>query len=425
MQHPVVAKAVAVQAAITELTASDLTGLAEGELLEVVRVAEQARRQLEAFDNQSIPELEARNLPGQHLARSTGAFLTDLLKLAPAEASARVRQARELGSQTSILAEKLPPRLPAVAAAREAGAITARHAQVIMDAVGALTSSDHITADQRGEAEAFLTEQAETFTPPVLARIARQLVDTLDPDGTLADENAQARRRSLSLTPLGDGMHRIIGDLDAETSALAMTVLHSLAAPKPDAAGDRDDRLPKQRLHDAVQSVLKLALRSGQLPKAGGVPATVLITMTADQFETGTGLAATSYGQKMTVPQALRLADEASVGWIVHDSKGAILNHGTQQRLATKAQTVALIARDRGCAFPGCTDPPEWSEKHHIIPWREGGRTDLNNLVLLCDHHHDRIETSDWQIIMCDGLPWFIPPAIHDPEQRPIRNIRP
>ncbi|MEO7289589.1 MAG: hypothetical protein ABI140_21970 [Jatrophihabitantaceae bacterium] len=45
------------------------------------------------------------------------------------------------------------------------------------------------------------------------------------------------------------------------------------------------------------------------------------------------------------------------------------------------------------------------------------------NLVLLCDHHHDRIETSDWPIIMRDGIPWFIPPAIHDPERRPIRNV--
>ena len=112
--------------------------------------------------------------------------------------------------------------------------------------------------------------------------------------------------------PSGDGMHRLNGELDSETAALAMTVLHSLAAPKPTEAGERDERTAGQRLHDAFRSVLKLALRAGELPTSGGVPATVLITMTAEQFQTGTGLAATSYGQLLHIDQALRLADQAA-----------------------------------------------------------------------------------------------------------------
>jgi len=220
----------------------------------------------------------------------------------------------------------------------------------------------------------------------VLAGIAKQLVETLDPDGRLADEQSQRRRRFLSCLPRGDGMYRLTADLDTETAALAMTVLHSLAAPQPTkpaapgdvgetgqhgecgANGERDERTPGQRLHDAFRAVLKLALRSGELPTSGGVPATVLITMTAQQFETGTGLASTSYGQKLSVAQALRLADQASIAWIVHNSKGGILNYGTTRRTASTTQTLALIARDQGCAFPGCTDPPEWTEKHHITP---------------------------------------------------------
>ncbi|HEV2887724.1 MAG TPA: HNH endonuclease signature motif containing protein, partial [Jatrophihabitans sp.] len=83
------------------------------------------------------------------------------------------------------------------------------------------------------------------------------------------------------------------------------------------------------------------------------------------------------------------------------------------------------VARDKGCAFPGCTDPPEWTEKHHVVPWSEGGRTDLDNLCLLCDFHHDRIDTGGWQIVMRDGVPWFVPPAWLDPRQEPQRNVRP
>jgi hypothetical protein len=191
------------------------------------------------------------------------------------------------------------------------------------------------------------------------------------------------------------------------------------------AGGERDERTAGQRMHDAFRAVLKLALRAGELPAAGGVPATVLITMTAEQFHTGAGLAATSYGQQLSIDQALRLADQAAIAWIVHNSKGGILNYGTTRRVASDKQTLALIARDQGCSFPGCADPPEWTERHHIIPWREGGRTDLDNLCLLCDYHHDRIDTGGWQITMRDGVPWFIPPAWLDPRQEPQRNVRP
>ena len=134
-------------------------------------------------------------------------------------------------------------------------------------------------------------------------------------------------------------------------------------------------------MHDAFRSVVKIALRSAELPRTAGVPATVLITMTAEQFENRTGLAATSFGQLLSVDRALRIADQAAVAWVVHDSTGGVLNYGTSRRFATEKQSLALIARDQGCAFPGCTDPPEWTEKHHVIPWSEGGPTDLDNLA--------------------------------------------
>jgi hypothetical protein len=341
----------------------------------------------------------------------------------------------------------LPALLPLVSAARVDGAITARHVDVILRALGTLRAAS-LPVDEQAEAEAFLVEQALCFDPGTLAGIARQLLDTLNPDGRLADSDSQRRRRFLSCLPRGDGMYRLTADLDTETAALALTVLHSLAAPQPtqartgtvDAdAGDaekhdqpaavgkteRDERTAGQRLHDAFRSVLKLALRAGGLPVSGGVPATVLITMTAHQFETRTGLATTSYGQKLTVDQAMRLADEASIAWIVHNSRGGILNYGTTRRTASTTQTLALIARDKGCSFPGCTDPPEWTEKHHITPWSQGGQTDLDNLCLLCDHHHDRINTGGWRIQVKDGMPWFTPPPWIDPTQQPQRNTRP
>ena len=147
--------------------------------------------------------------------------------------------------------------------------------------------------------------------------------------------------------------------------------------------------------------------------------------MTAEQFESGTGLAVTGYGQKIRVPDALRLAGQAHLGWIVHESTGAVLAHGDTKRIATPAQTRALIARDGGCSFPGRQDPPHWTERHHVIPWREGGPTDVENMCLLCGPHHRSIDTGQWRITMRNGVPWYTPPPWIDPTQTPIRNTRP
>ena len=67
------------------------------------------------------------------------------------------------------------------------------------------------------KAEAFLVEQAELFDAAALAGIAKQLLDTLLPDGTLSDERLQQRRRFLNCVPHGEGMHRLTADLDTET----------------------------------------------------------------------------------------------------------------------------------------------------------------------------------------------------------------
>lgn len=419
----VLAQADAALAAVSELVSADLSMLDESQLLGLIRTVEKVRRKAESFDNVAIPELEARGIPARYVLRGTSLFVAGLLNLAPSESGARIRQVRELGVRVQLTGERSEPLLPVLAAARASGMATAKQADVIIRCVEKLRRGQ-LPVDELVKAETFLVEQAELFDAATLAGIAMQLVDTLLPDGTLADERSQQQRRFLSCVPNGEGMHRLTADLDSETAALALAVLHSLAAPKPAAEGDRDERTAGQRMHDAFRSVLKIALRSAELPRSAGVPATVLITMTAEQFETRTGLATTSFGQKMSVDQALRIADQASVAWVVHDSRGGVLNYGRTQRFATEKQTLALIARDQGCAFPGCTDPPEWTEKHHVIPWSRGGRTDLSNLVLLCDHHHDRIDSHGWHITMLDGVPWFVPPAWLDPAQTPRRNTR-
>ena len=47
----------------------------------------------------------------------------------------------------------------------------------------------------------------------------------------------------------------------------------------------------------------------------------------------------------------------------------------------------ALQARDAGCRFPGCNHH-RFVDAHHIQHWADGGDTSIDNLMLLCRHHH-------------------------------------
>ncbi len=35
---------------------------------------------------------------------------------------------------------------------------------------------------------------------------------------------------------------------------------------------------------------------------------------------------------------------------------------------------------------------------HHITHWADGGATSLDNLILLCGHHHRLIHTGPWHL---------------------------
>jgi hypothetical protein len=55
------------------------------------------------------------------------------------------------------------------------------------------------------------------------------------------------------------------------------------------------------------------------------------------------------------------------------------------------------MRRDRQCRFPGCTNVT-FTNVHHIVPWQPGGRTDLDNLALLCVFHHKTVHTKGWKM---------------------------
>jgi hypothetical protein len=82
---------------------------------------------------------------------------------------------------------------------------------------------------------------------------------------------------------------------------------------------------------------------------------------------------------------------------VVHDELGNVCNIGRSRRTVTDRQFRALLARDRHCAHPGCRSKAGL-EAHHVKRWIDGGRTELTNLVLLCERHHHALHDGAFEI---------------------------
>ncbi len=81
-------------------------------------------------------------------------------------------------------------------------------------------------------------------------------------------------------------------------------------------------------------------------------------------------------------------------------SGSAVLDYGRRQRLVSAALFRAVALRDGGCRFPGCDRPVRFSDAHHVVHWRQGGRTSIDNLCLLCVHHHHLIHEPGWNVAL-------------------------
>lgn len=391
------------------------------DLLDSVEALHQTTKMLSSGEQAVVAELDRRGTYETYGATSTADLLRAHLRVRPADAKRRVQRARACAGRMSLDGQVLPPLRPQVAAAQAAGAISADHASVIDSVLTRLPVA--LPVDTVDAVEAALVELAGKVDPTDVAAAGRQAVDRFDPDGPEPRDQQQRRRRGITLSQRDDGAGNLRGDLTADLLAKLQTVLSPLAAPRPDDGNGPDTRTPAQRLHDALEELCDRFLRSGTLPDSGGVPATVCVTIPLTHLEHRTGRVHTSHGGDLSVPQLLHLATDAEIIPVVLNDAGGILTYGRSKRFATAAQTKALRARDHGCSFPGCTRPPEWCQRHHIQEWtRDHGNTDIDQLTLLCTHHHHNFHTWGWQVTMIDGVPWWTPPAHLDPERKPVQN---
>lgn len=402
------------------------------ELVGFLQGFEVERNRMALIDHQAVRQAEARSLAERLGQSRLTTVLTNALRISAGEASRRVRAAAAIGDRVSMLGDDLPPSRPVLAVAQRAGQVSPEQVAVIERALDKVDRRGFDPAEVDA-AEAFLTEQASTFGPKDLKQLADRVVDRIDPDGTLPDDELNQDRRFFELRPAKDGSYRGEFHLTGTVGAKLAAVLGPLARARADLDATHDGhplgltdlRTHSQRMHDAVEEVCDRLLRSGQLPDSGGTPATVIITIDLADLLDRVGYGVTSDGTLIPTATALQLADQADLIPTFVTISGAVLDQGRTRRIATPAQTYALIARDAGCSFPRCTHPPEWCERHHIVDWASGGLTNLANLTLICRFHHHNFAKHGWTCTLnADGLPEWTPPRWVDPAQTPLVNHR-
>jgi hypothetical protein len=328
-----------------------------------------------------------------------------------------------LGARRSFTGELLAPIYAQVAAAQAAGSIGEAAARVVVGMIDTLP--DAVRCEQDLACEKLLVEQAQILDVDALKQVAVRLDATLDPDGAHKDVQYRRRHRDLRLQVRPDGSSHGEFEGTAEFTEWLRTVLDSTARPAPEKDGVKDPRTPGQRQHDGLLDAMKLLAKAELLPDAGGISTTVVLTITNEAAATGEGTAVTGHGIVLPTREALLWLDGGTqLIPIVLNDIGAITGIGTGQRLFSKRQRLAMIARDQGCCFPGCHAPPQWTEAHHVVEYSNGGPTSVSNGCLLCGFHHREFENMGWHVTMTDGLPTWTRPSWLDPEQTPIRSRR-
>ncbi|MGH2687411.1 MAG: DUF222 domain-containing protein, partial [Actinomycetota bacterium] len=126
--------------------------------------------------------------------------------------------------------------------------------------------------------------------------------------------------------------------------------------------------------------------------------ACIVVHADAESLVAGEGGTATlECGLLLASETVRRLACDARVQLAVHGGDGQPVGIGRQSRVVPAALLRLLRHRDGGCRFPGC-GRARWLHAHHIRHWGDGGRTDLDNLVLLCGRHHRFVHEARWRI---------------------------
>ena len=412
-----------------------LTGSSDAALLELLRTGGTTTRLLDAAMAHIAGEISRRSARDREepLAKRLGEkSAADLISAQTGVGMSRSvdwsRIGTRLAPRTALTGQILPPEYPVVAATLDEGDLSLEQARVIVDALVAIRP--HVDLAELGRVEEYLVGQAVLLSVSGLMKLCRAMANQADPDGIEPRENELRALAGARLFKRRNGMTRLLADFDPESAGYLQAALDARMAPRRQVEFVDDDnsaidpvledpRTVSQRRHDTLVGIMKDSLKAddGDL---SGVSATVLVIVDESALESGIGAARISgVDTPVSAATARRMACDARIIPVVLGGASQPLDLGSSRRLFSEAQRLAMAVRDGGCIWPGCGEPPGRCEAAHLKPWRDGGRTSIQNGVLLCRFHHRRFDNDGWELLQKNGRRWLIPPPWADATRRP------
>lgn len=335
------------------------------------------RRALEAREIVWLAELDRSGVTQFRFGFCTAGWLARTQRIPRHVATRRVKTAVGLTTRYTILFD-----------AFKAGRITWEHAALTISMAN--KRIDDVVQDGQ-HAIVDLAERAGSFE--LFAWHLRRLFRLVDADGTKPTESLH--QNWLRFTPEFDGSTSVEGRLVGDNALIVQQAVQRLA-----------DKLFRQYSSDAEQAP------ELSVPQRSTLQALALVDIVRHannniSVMTNRPQADITFVVKADTPHVCEDADlhpntlqtllcDAALHPVIVNSLGVPIDMGRTVRLATPAQRRALTVRDGGCVFPGCNAPAAWCDAHHVNHFEDGGPTDLNNLALLCRHHHGITHRTGW-----------------------------
>jgi hypothetical protein len=224
---------------------------------------------------------------------------------------------------------------------------------------------------------------------------------------SLEEAQEAERARSLSWWYFEENSRfGLSAELPAAEGAVVAKALEHLADQLPVMPGEDGQWSIEARRADALVALCSARIAEEADPDR----ATVVIHARVEELGGELHSCEIEGGSAIHPEVARRLACNGRIQTVIEDRGGQPVRLGRISRMPPDWMVRQLRYRDRECTFPGCGGR-QFTQAHHIVWWEHWGRTDLDNLVLVCSFHHKLVHEYGWTLLR-DGdgtVRWFHP----------------
>ena len=170
--------------------------------------------------------------------------------------------------------------------------------------------------------------------------------------------------------------------------------------------GEEDQSFAEQRRADALVALASVQITEDPDPDR----ATVVVHTRAGGYGSEDGSAELEDGPVIHEETARRLMCSSRLQEVLEDPAGDVVMVSRMRREPPSWMTRQLKHRDRECQFSRC-GAKAFLQAHHLRRWELGGKTELENLILLCTFHHKLVHEYGWRIMRekHGTVTWFRP----------------